>query len=216
MKTWNPITGCLHNCIYCWARNYAKRLASWGTRPYKNHGFKPTFAEWRLRQKLPKGDIFVSDMGYMWGEWVPKDWIKKVLKQLKSNTRSQFLFLTKNPRRYHDFKEMFTENMMLGATIETNRNYRVSKAPPPKKRFFTMRDLNWRHKTIVIEPILDFDLEFIDWIKEISPETVTIGYDNYKNRLPEPQLDKTKALVRELGKITELTIRASRKAWYEK
>lgn len=26
-STWNPVTGCLHNCDYCYARNIAVRFA---------------------------------------------------------------------------------------------------------------------------------------------------------------------------------------------
>jgi DNA repair photolyase len=216
METWNPITGCLHNCLYCWARNYAKRLAAMEVEPYKTHGFKPTFVEWRLKQRLPKHRlIFVSDMGDMWGEWVPKEWVEKVLKALRSKPCCRFFFLTKNPRRYHDFQGMFTENMTLGATIETNRVYKITRAPPPRERFEAMRDLDWRHKAIVIEPILDFDLEFIDWIKKIKPEMVYIGYDNYNYKLPEPQLSKTRMLVRELQGIAEVEARALRKSWFE-
>ncbi|MDH5688454.1 MAG: phage Gp37/Gp68 family protein, partial [Candidatus Bathyarchaeota archaeon] len=157
-ETWNPITGCLHNCVYCWARGYASRLASMGVKPYNTEGFKPAFAEWRLKQRLPRGRFFfVSDMGDMWGEWVPKKWIERVLGLLRSKFNSRFLFLTKNPGRYREFRAKFAQNMMLGATIETNRDYRLTKAPPPRERYEAMRSLDWKHKALVIEPILDFD-----------------------------------------------------------
>ncbi len=216
-ETWNPVTGCLHFCTYCWARKYARRLAYMGVEPYRTHLFKPAFAEWRLGQKLGKGSfVFVSDMGDMWGEWVPKEWIDKVLKAIRSKPNSKFLFLTKNPKRYYDFQEKFTENMMLGATIETNRDHKLTKAPTPRERYEAMKNLRWRHKAIVIEPILDFDPEFIDWIKEIAPKMIYIGYDNYNNKLPEPELNKAKRLVRELYGIADIRVKALRKAWYEK
>ena len=187
-----------------------------GIEPYKTHDFQPAFAEWRLRQKFPKGRlIFVSDMGDMWGDWVPREWIERVLRVLRTKRDSWFFFLTKNPKRYHEFQGRFTDNMVLGATIETNRPYKVTRAPLPRERFEAMRDLDWSHKAIVIEPILDFDPEFIDWIREIRPEMVHIGYDNYSNRLPEPPLDKTIALKEELDKITEVEVSTIRKAWYE-
>lgn len=215
-ETWNPITGCLHDCVYCWARGFARRLASMGVKPYKTEGFKPAFAEWRLKQRLPKGRfIFVSDMGDMWGEWVPKEWIERVLRLLRSKFNTRFLFLTKNPRRYSEFQGKLAQNMMLGATIETNRDYRLTKAQTPSERYEAMRTIDWKHKALVIEPILDFDYEFIDWIKEISPEIVYIGYDNYNNKLQEPQLNKAKLLVEELHGITDVRAKALRKAWYE-
>ena len=216
MDTWNPITGCLHNCLYCWARNYAERLKIMGVEPYKTHGFKPAFAKWRLKKKFPKGGfVFVSDMGDMWGEWVPKEWIKKVLETLRTKTETSFLFLTKNPKRYHEFLGEFTENMVLGATIETNREYNVTKAPSPRERYAAMKTLNWDHKAVVVEPILDFDFEFIDWIKEIHPEIVYVGYDNYDNRLPEPRLRKAWKFVNELRKTMDVEARNMRRAWYE-
>jgi len=187
-----------------------------GIEPYKTHDFKPAFAEWRLRQRFPKQDlVFVSDMGDMWGDWVPREWIERVLRVLRTKRDSWFFFLTKNPKRYHEFQDRFTSNMMLGVTIETNRPYKVTRAPSPRERFEAMRDLNWSCKVVVIEPILDFDPEFIDWIREIRPERVHIGYDNYGNRLPEPPLVKTVALREELRKITEVETSTIRKAWYE-
>jgi len=216
MDTWNPITGCMHNCVYCWARNYAKRLAAMEVEPYKTYGFKPTFVERRLKQKFPKGEfIFVSDMGDMWGDWVPKEWILKVLNALTAKPKTSFLFLTKNPKRYSEFLDMFTDNMMLGVTIETNRSIKLSRAPPQKERFEAMKSLDWKHKAVVIEPILDFDPEFVDWIKEIKPEMVYVGYDNYNNRLPEPQLSKTQAFIDELQEKVQVEARNLRKAWFE-
>jgi len=32
-STWNPITGCLHKCEYCYARSIAKRFGGWGYTP---------------------------------------------------------------------------------------------------------------------------------------------------------------------------------------
>ncbi|MBS7657009.1 MAG: DUF5131 family protein [Candidatus Bathyarchaeia archaeon] len=216
MDTWNPITGCLYNCVYCWARNYAKKLAAMGIEPYKTYGFKPTLAEWRLKQKIPKGKfIFVSDMGEMWGSWVPKEWITKVMNVLVTKPKTDFLFLTKNPGRYSEFLDMFTDNMLLGATIETNRTNKLSMAPSYETRYNAMKNLNWKHKAIVIEPILDFDPEFVDWIKDINPELLYVGYDNYNNKLPEPTLDKTRALIDELRRTMQVEARNLRKAWFE-
>ena len=28
-STWNPVTGCLHGCEYCYAANIAKRFGGW-------------------------------------------------------------------------------------------------------------------------------------------------------------------------------------------
>ena len=70
-RTWNPVTGCKHNCEYCYARDLAEtRLED----IYPN-GFQPTFWRDRIEQPLSKTKpckIFVSSMGDLFGEWVPE------------------------------------------------------------------------------------------------------------------------------------------------
>ncbi|MEM3070341.1 MAG: DUF5131 family protein [Candidatus Bathyarchaeia archaeon] len=202
-----------HNC---WARSYAKRLASMGVEPYKSRVFEPAFAEWRLRQRIRDGrTFFVSDMGDMWGDWVPGEWIERVLEVVRSKPRARFFFLTKNPKRYLEYEDLFSDNVVLGATIETNRDYGLTRAPTPRERYEAMVQLNWPYKVVVVEPILDFDAEFIDWICEISPKMVYVGYDNYNNNLPEPKLAKTRMLLEALNSLTDLRVKTIRKAWHE-
>ena len=82
--TWNPVTGCRHNCPYCYARDLAEgRFAH----AFPN-GFEPTFWEDRLaapaneermarRRRVPKGRreriCFVCSMADLFGEWVPQE-----------------------------------------------------------------------------------------------------------------------------------------------
>lgn len=40
-STWNPVTGCLHGCKYCYAREIAKRFAGWTTTAGKKTTFNP-------------------------------------------------------------------------------------------------------------------------------------------------------------------------------
>lgn len=73
-STWNPVTGCLHGCEYCYAKRIARRFgdkaAECGTirnqyiklkdEPYP-YGFDPTFHRYRLdRPKIwKKQEIFL-------------------------------------------------------------------------------------------------------------------------------------------------------------
>jgi hypothetical protein len=100
---------------------------------------------------------------------------------------------------------MYPENLVLGATIETNRTYNVSKAPPTLERYTVMKELPYKNKLVSIEPIMDFDFEmFARWIRDTSPVLVHVGYDNYRNRLSEPSLQKTKQFIDELETFTEV------------
>ena len=217
--SWNPVTGCWHGCVYCWARRLA--LTRLKRHPhYALHGFEPAFNERAMSRRFKPGEwVFVSDMGDLWGSWVPREWIERVLEVVRANPRTEFFFLTKNPIRYFEFLDRMPGNATLGATVETSRNEgyeRVSRAPKPSERLEAMAELNWPRKVVVVEPVLDFDLdEFAEALKRVKPVEVYVGYDNYGHRLPEPPLAKVKALVSRLESLTRVHAKSLRPAWYE-
>jgi len=195
--TWNPITGCLHNCRYCYARGMARRfcgdirLNKLAKDDYKvcesasgeilyvldepmtnetgnaivyPFGFEPTFHRYRLDYptKLKMGNnIFVGAMADIWGEWVPKEWINEILDVCRKNPIHNYLFLTKNPKRYRDIcVPIHTENMWYGTTITCeadigNWNY----LPDVGKRFISVEPL-LEH----IEARNNVIFDWIDWI----------------------------------------------------
>jgi protein gp37 len=216
----NAVYGCNHGCYHgnCWANQVALKLQKQGMKKY-NMGFTPSFDEKALDKKFKAGHfVFISDMGDLFGDWVPALWIDKTINMVRCSPEAKFLFLTKNPIRYFDFN--FPDNCVLGATIETNRYYEgFSKAPRTLDRYLCMRDLDFKHKFISIEPIMDFDLtEFYTWIVSIGPEMVAIGYANLgPNELPEPQLVDTERLISKLSsvgiRIFRKTIREAKKRW---
>lgn len=121
--TWNPITGCLHNCPYCYARDIAERFS--GTPAFPN-GFIPTFRADRLSAPLNarprqsddprEGRIFVGSMTDLWGRWVPKEWIEAVLGIMREAPQWEFLTLTKFPKRMSEFK--IPDNVWAGTSVD--------------------------------------------------------------------------------------------------
>ncbi|GAG54613.1 unnamed protein product [marine sediment metagenome] len=126
--TWNPVTGCKHNCEWCYARKIANR--------FKNlfNDFKPTFHEHRLtepygRQYKPS-KIFVVSMGDLFGKWVPASWIHSVIKVAEDNPQHTFQFLTKNSKRYLWFD--FPKNCWIGTTVTGEKTESSSTYPRRK------------------------------------------------------------------------------------
>lgn len=121
-STWNPVTGCLHGCEYCYARGIAKRfggdslsinhelnkpfVAKGKVQPYP-FGFVPTFHRYKLNDYISKKgrNIFVCSMADLFGSWVPDSWIEEVFKACEKAPQHNYLFLTKNPKRYIELAE---------------------------------------------------------------------------------------------------------------
>lgn len=120
--TWNPVTGCLHGCPYC----YAKAMTEG---PYQSGfptGFTPTFRTDRLlapeQTPIPKTDdpssrrVFVCSMADLFGDWVPNEWIDAVFDKMRITPQWQYILLTKNPDRYAATK--IPKGAWVGATVD--------------------------------------------------------------------------------------------------
>jgi len=183
---WNPVKGlCSNNCVYCYVKRFPVKQLRLDEKELKTFHGKGNF-------------IFVCSGTDLFNDDVPREWIMKVLEQCKKYPENKYLFQSKNPKRFSEFKAYFPENTILGTTIETNRNYpNISKAPTPVERALAMINITLP-KIVTIEPIIDFDIdELSQWIINIKPEWVNIGADsNYKKTLPEPEPEKIMELVK--------------------
>jgi len=226
----NPLGGkCPYECVYCWARDFAKR---YNLKKYQGDVYQ--LYEKELK-RIPKGSfVFVQDMNDIFGK-INLDAIYRIFDWVRDNPDSQFLFLTKNPKWYVEFirmSDVIPNNAVLGCTIESNVDYpEYSKAPKQSERLFWMKELRYEIGTgliyspyttcpkifISIEPILDFHLErFVKELAKIEPWAVAVGYDNYGHRLNEPTLDLTRQLIYALRTLTRVYVKTLRKAWFEK
>jgi protein gp37 len=169
------------------------------------------FDKKELKTDLGSGNkIFVGSSCDMWAEDVPTEWIYEILSKCRDYDNT-YLFQTKNPYRFRPAilgVWELPDKAMIGITLETNRDYHVSKAIPPKERAQYFAQIQWLLRMVSIEPIMDFDLpELARLIRIINPEFVSIGADSGHNNLPEPSGDKVKALIEALKAFTEVKIK---------
>jgi len=214
-ETWNPLAGgpCPGECSYCWATGLKNR--------YK---YSKYLGPWRVDEKVvgkafkPGAFVFVQDMGDLWAPSVPEEIVYRVLQNMRYQPEVMFLALTKFPGTYQKYAKLIPENVVLGATVETNRLIPISKAPYPYDRFNAVLWVaeNLPNKTFIsVEPIMEFDrAELLPILNYIHPWAIAIGYDNYNNGLPEPSLSKTRELIGSLRRrgiaVYEKTLREAR------
>lgn len=188
-STWNPVTGCLHDCEYCYARGIAERFGTnWipdensGTykcvldemetheiieldgmqarrqedgkivpAPYPL-GFTPTLHRYRLdepRRWTKPRTIFVCSMADLFGEWVPDEWIQEVFQACDKAPQHRYLFLTKNPSKYKELKDLLplhrhppaVAEMWFGHSYTGKGDYKPMCLHPMHSRFVSIEPL---------------------------------------------------------------------------
>jgi len=223
VKQWNPFVGCEHDCIYC-KSSFQRQLKRWA----KGQGDCPECANFephyrhspRLEQKLPKTKymqfIFTCSSGDI--VFCSTEYLERIITRIRSEPDRTFLVQSKDPSTFN--RVIFLKNVILGTTLETNKDKLcegTSKAPKPSQRYKDFVKVDHLLKMVTIEPVIDFDLDVMtDWIENINPCMVWLGYDSGKNKLPEPELEKVKNLHWELAKKGFVVVlKTIRKAWHE-
>ena len=164
--SWNPITGCLHGCPYCYARDIAFNIYP------AEVAFDSTLWPERLtapaNQAVPadandtdqvaRKNIFTCSMADLFGRWVPSAWIERVLMAVTANPQWNFLFLTKFPKRMAEFD--IPANAWLGTTVDLQA--RVANA---ERAFAEVKaPVRWLSIEPMLEPLKFKRLDLFDWI----------------------------------------------------
>lgn len=174
--TWNPVTGCTHDCRYCWAQSLTRRWSK---------SFTPKFRSHFLEDKMP-GDgswIFVGSMGDLFCPGMKDEWILRVIDYLKDcKTDNRFLLQTKNPfsfLTYYLELEQIRDKVILGTTPHQWIIYELDGLIPEAKPealcdWIERQEINlgvfhkiriWRIKDVIIS------------LKRKYPDTLEIGYE---------------------------------------
>lgn len=202
---WGPIRGkCSHDCSYCY-------MKKWPLPPLH-------IDERDLKTNLGEGNfIFVCHTIDLFADDVPAEWIMRVLKRLRAYPKNRYLLQSKNPERFLRFIGGFPDEVLLGTTIETNRDIVNSKAPSVLQRANALYRLSgFGYETMVtIEPIFDFDLnDLVNLVITANPKWVNIGADSKGHNLPEPPKEKVKKLIEALQEKTDVELKRNLKRIY--
>lgn len=177
-STWNPVTGCLHGCGYCYARGIANRFGRYRDAPGKiveldgpvvgslfkrepyPYNFTPTLHRYRLNEFQDKKgrNIFVCSMADLFGDWVPDSWIYEVFEACDKAPQHNYLFLTKNPGRYEKLLNCYMQPNMwfgwsqtgpMGADYSFTTHHSV-------KTFISIEPL--------LKPFEEYHIRGVDWV----------------------------------------------------
>ena len=160
--SWNPVTGCKHDCPYCYARDIANRFyeqkfepSIWPSRFSAPYNTKvPVEAERDISYK----NVFTGSMTDLFGKWVPDEWIEEVVSVVDECDQWNFLFLTKFPQRVHQF-DMPT-NAWMGTTVDCQD--RVANA---EKAFGKIKGgTKWLSVEPMLTPLRFSKLHLFDWV----------------------------------------------------
>lgn len=202
-QTWNVYVGCRFDCTYCNARKAAE--TRFRHIPRYRDGFTPKLIEKEFNRRFKPGQfIFVAYMGDI--AFATREEFLLILAKIRGFPDTYFLVQTKNPRQLYDWWADWginlPPNVYLGTTIESNRDYGLTKAPPPIERFRYLTGYPHNLKFLSIEPIMDFDLEeLLTWVRLMQPRIIEVGADNYHNNLPEPGRWKLEELLKVLPSL---------------
>ncbi len=188
--TCNIITGCYgpkgdgNICEYCYAEPFANRIY----RKPLGEGleFIPHFWEERLEgiSKEKDSRIFMNSMGDAFGDWVPEEWITKMLIECAANPSNIYYFLTKNPKRYADSEicKFFENNLNFwaGFTAETGSLYRSRLGKYP---------LDIKNRFVSIEPMFNGNHQ-INYMGS-TVKWVIVGAQTKPDLFPSPQSIKS-------------------------
>jgi len=162
--SWNPITGCKHDCPYCYARDIASRFYPQkfepSIYPERFNAPKNTKVPSAANEDVAYKNIFTGSMTDVFGRWVPDEWIRRTIGVVKECSQWNFLFLTKFPQRVHEYETDLPSNAWMGTTVDCQQ--RVDNA---EKAFAKMSGgTKWLSIEPMLTPLQFSRLDLFDWI----------------------------------------------------
>ncbi len=145
--TRNPVKGCCPvACPYCYARRMYNRF-KWDKTIRLN-----IEVLWDLPGKPSR--IFVGSTMELFGEWVPDEWMRQIIKAVDTHPQHTFQFLTKQPQNLAKWNP-WPDNAWVGMSI-TDESYSYSVG---------LKRTDAKVKFVSFEPLLgSVNLKYLSWV----------------------------------------------------
>jgi len=149
--SWNPITGCLRKCIWCYAERLYHRF---------HRSFKPEFHPERLNEPLKirkPAKIFTCSVADFFAVWTREEWRQEVYQIMNRCPQHVFLVLTQDPQNIPDNPDL-PKNIWVGTTVRDQSE--IVRVDIVKKKDIPT-------KFVSFEPLLgniEADLSGIQWV----------------------------------------------------
>lgn len=193
-EKWNPLDyQCGYRCTYC---------------PEQDHSRIPKLVEDRMPSHFA---VWVAEGTDIFCDEVPSDLISNILEQTRGYPGKSFLFCTKNPARYFEFIDEFPSQSYFISTVESDIDYKYSTAPSPKERLEELAKLKplvgMSDVCISIQPILEFTDDFVELIRQLNPDQVSIGNElTGLEGFPTPEFYRAMWLAQQLSEFSMVNI----------
>lgn len=216
--SWNPVTGCLHGCDYCYARAIANRFTDGFPA-----GFTPLFHHERLdapantvipgarRDDPAYRRVFVCSMADLYGRWVPDEWIAQVHASMLATPWWEYLLLTKFPARYVGLE--LPPSAWVGTSVDEQKRVRIAEDAFRKIDGIKVK---WLSLEPLKEPLEFTDLSMFDWVV-IGAQTETRQPDGTVAAFDPPAdwVIRITAQAREAGCRVHWKPNLRRSLWYD-
>jgi protein gp37 len=110
--SYSPITGCRHNCPYCYIGDFVSIVPMF----HPNRLAAPLNQSPPVSNDIRDRSIFVGSLADLFGRWVPSEWIQVIIDIFRACPEWIFIICTKFPQRLLEFD--FPPNVWIGTTID--------------------------------------------------------------------------------------------------